>query len=351
MTPADGGRLKIVDDVVDAAGAGVPLPSRAAYALRVSVLDACNLRCTYCAPGALSAPMSSSRWLTPAEHARLAPHFAAAHVKKVRFTGGEPLLRPDLVDVVAAWRRALPGATLALTTNGTRLVERLDALVQAGLDRVTVHLDTLRDDRYAALMGPSSSVARVLAAVDAARAHARLAEVKLNVVVQRGKNDDELVDFVRWSRATGVHVRFIELMRTGSADAVVDDAFFAGRDVVARLRARPVPRQSPSDPAALYATSLHDDHGHGEVVFGVIASDTEPFCGACDRLRLTADGRLRGCLYDSGGVPLGDALRRGVDDDALRALVQGGVRGKRSFHPSSTTADDRARFSMADVGG
>lgn len=347
MTPADGGRLKIVDDagVAAGAGAGVPLPAREAYALRVSVLDACNLRCTYCAPGSLSAPMSSSHWLTPAEHARLAPHFAAAQVKKVRFTGGEPLLRKELVEVVAAWRGALPDAVLALTTNATRLVLRVDALAGAGLDRVTVHLDTLREDRYGPLMGTASSVAHVLAAVDVARA--RFAEVKCNVVVQRGKNDDELADFLRWSRATGVQVRFIELMRTGSADDVVDDAFFAGRDVVARLSARGVPRQQPSDPAALYTASVDG----GDVVFGVIASDTEPFCGACDRLRLTADGRLRGCLYESGGLALGTALRTGVDDDALRALVQGGVRGKRSFHPLSTTPRDRARFSMADVGG
>lgn len=347
MTPADGGRLKIVDDTVDPRGGrgGVPLPMRTAWALRVSVLDACNLRCTYCAPGTLSAPMPSSKWLTPAEHARLAPHLGALQVKKVRFTGGEPLLRKDLVDVIDAWRTALPDAVLALTTNGTKLVEQIEPLVACGLDRVTVHLDTLREDRYGALMGTASSVAHVLRAIDVARA--RFAEVKVNVVVQRGKNDDELHAFLRWSRASGVHVRFIELMRTGSADDVVDDAFFAGREVVSRLGGRPLPRHNPSDPAALFAASVDGD----DVVFGLIASDTEPFCSACDRLRLTADGRLRGCLYEAGGVPLGEALRRGIDDDALRALVASGVRSKRSFHPLSTTAGDRARFSMADIGG
>jgi cyclic pyranopterin phosphate synthase len=343
VSPADGSRLKIVDDVGDDA-AGAPLPARAAYSLRVSVLDACNLRCTYCAPGALAAPMSSSRWLSPAEHARLAPSFAAVPVKKVRFTGGEPLLRADLEAVVAAWRAALPSADLALTTNATRLVARVDALRSVGLDRVTVHLDTLREERYGALMGEASSVAQVLRALDVARA--RFAEVKLNVVVQRGRNDDELLDFVRWSRGSGAQVRFIELMRTGSADDVVDDAFFAGRDVVARLHARPLARRDASDPAALFAADVDGV----DVVFGVIASDTEPFCGACDRLRLTADGRLRGCLYESGGVALGAALRQGVDDDALRALVQRGVRGKRSFHPLATGVA-RVPFSMADVGG
>jgi cyclic pyranopterin phosphate synthase len=336
VSAADGG-LPIVDNGAHGPR-GLPLPRRRSYALRVSVLDACNLRCTYCAPGSLSSPMQASRWLGAAEHAALAPHFAAVGVRKVRFTGGEPLLRPDLHDVVAAWRQALPTAELALTTNGTRLLEQARSLRAAGIDRVTVHLDTLRRDRYQALMGKGSpeqvqeGIAVALRTFD---------EVKLNVVVQRGKNDDELADFLRWSTRTGVQVRFIELMRTGSANDVVDDVFMAGREVVQRLGALPRPRREASDPAALFERD--------GVVFGVIASDTESFCSACDRLRLTADGRLRGCLYESGGVPLGEALRHGASRDDVAALVVAGVNSKRSFHPSTT--ETRVPFSMADVGG
>lgn len=320
----------------------LPPAERSRFALRVSVLDACNLRCTYCAPGALSQPMRSTQWLTAAEHAMLAPHFAAVGVDKVRFTGGEPLLRPDLVDVVVAWRAALPGAELALTTNGTQLVEQAAALHAAGISSVTVHLDTLRRDRYPSLMGTRGSPEQALEGV--AVAVRLFAEVKLNVVLQRGKNDDELADFLAWSKRTGVQVRFIELMRTGSANNVVDDVFMSGAEAVRRLSARPVGRRHPSDPAALFVA----DNVADGVVFGVIASDTAPFCGACNRLRLTADGRLRGCLYESGGVGLGVALRDDRVGD-VAGLVFAGVAGKRSFHPS--TAEERAPFSMADVGG
>jgi GTP 3',8-cyclase len=147
VSPADGG-LPIVDQP-----RGVHLPRRASYALRVSVLDACNLRCTYCAPGTVTSPTPKTQWLSAAEHAALAPHFAAIGVRKVRFTGGEPLLRDDLGDVVAAWRKALPDAELAVTTNATRLIEQASMLRTAGIDRVTVHLDTLHRERYEALMG------------------------------------------------------------------------------------------------------------------------------------------------------------------------------------------------------
>lgn len=339
MTP-DGG-LPIVDAPVGAA-----LPRRTSYALRVSLLDACNLRCAYCAPGSVTGPLARARWLDAAAHARLARQFARAPlggaspalVRKVRFTGGEPLLRDDVVDIVARWRAALPLAELALTTNATRLVERGAALRAAGLERVTVHLDTLRADRYERLMG-KGSLAAILDALSFARR--TFDGVKLNMVVQRGENDDELASFLAFSRVTGIQVRFIELMRTGSADAVVDARFFPGRDVVAALGARPVPRAHPSDPAALFEAD--------GVTFGVIASDTEPFCSACDRLRLTADGHLRRCLYESGGVDVGAALAAGVDDDALARLLDHAIAGKRSFHPLTQAA--RLPFSMADVGG
>lgn len=316
-----------------------PQPRRTSYALRVSVLDACNLACGYCAPGTVSAPTKKLGLLTPEEHTALAPLLRDAGVRKVRFTGGEPLLRAELVDIVAAWRHAMPSAELALTTNGTNLLSCADALRRAGLDRVTVHLDTLRRDRYASLMGLGSPE-QVLEGVAVARR--TFDEVKLNVVVQRGRNDDEIEDFLALSARTGVEVRFIEIMSTGSADAFARDAFVSGREVVERAGGGPLPRRDEADPAALFTSA-------GGVRFGVIASDSEPFCAACDRLRLTADGRLRGCLYEGGGAPLGGALRRGAAAGEIAALIETAVAGKRSFHP--LTDAERVPFSMADVGG
>jgi cyclic pyranopterin phosphate synthase len=147
--------------------------------------------------------------------------------------------------------------------------------------------------------------------------------------------------------ALGVEVRFIELMNTGSAKDYAKDAFISGHELRQRLGSTAISRRHPSDPAALH-------HTKAGVVFGVIASDTEPFCDACDRLRLSADGRVRGCLYEAGGVPLGAALRAGSDDDCLVALLDRALHEKRSFHPSTaltTAATARPAFSMADVGG
>jgi cyclic pyranopterin phosphate synthase len=197
-------------------------------------------------------------------------------------------------------------------------------------------------------MGDLGDVDVVFDAVAAAK-DAGLA-VKWNVVVQRGRNDDELGAILNEAQQRKLEVRFIELMNTGSARGYVAEVFIAGRDIVdvvagARRGVRALPRRHPSDPAALY------EDGHG-TVFGVIASDTEPFCADCDRLRLSADGRLRGCLYQPGGLALGATLRRSVDDEGLHAVaavLDAALDDKRSHHPLSPLA--RAPFSMADVGG
>lgn len=312
----------------------------ARYSLRVSVLEQCQLSCAYCNPGSVTPPAARDRWLDASAYLRLARLFRARGVVKVHITGGEPLVRHDVVDVVAAFKEAMPEADLALTTNALRLAPMVDAFARAGLRRVTVHLDTLRADRYGALMGEGSP-ATVLAAASLARA-ALGNGVKMNVVLQRGRNDDELVEFLAMSRDTGIEVRFIELMNTGSADEYTRAVFMPGRDVVTALGATPLPRRHASDPAALFQS-------REGVVFGIIASDTEPFCADCDRLRLTADGRLRGCLYQSGGIPLGAALASGASDDTIAALIDTALDDKRSWHP--LVAAHRVPFSMADVGG
>lgn len=311
--------------------------------LRVNLLEQCQLRCGYCRPGLLRRPTAAGERLTADDYWRLGQAFAAAGVTKVRFTGGEPLLRPDLGAVLVAFGEALPAARLAFTTNGQRLGAWLRTRERALVHAVTVHVDSLRPERYRELMGDGSPTAPL----EAARAAKALGLVtKLNVVVQRGLNDDELPEFLRWSRETGIEVRFIELMNTGSATEFTRRHFVSGADIIARIAAQepvqPAGRRDPSDPAALYA--LADG-----TRFGLIASDTQPFCRACTRLRLSPSGQLRTCLYQPEGLDLRAHLRRGVGLGELASAVRAAVRGKQSHHPRE--AAERVAFSMADIGG
>ncbi len=306
--------------------------------LRVSVTDRCAYRCAYCRPGSVAPFVAGEDRLTVEDYRALMPAFADACVTKVRFTGGEPLLRADLEEIVRAFREGLPHARLALTTNGHRLASRIASLAAAGLGAATVHVDTLRPDRYRALM-VDDDLEPVLAAV--LRAKPTLA-VKLNVVVQRGRNDDELGDFLRFSRDTSIQVRFIELMNTGSSVAYTREAFVSGREIVERVNGTLLGRAHPSDPAVLHRTPEG-------VVFGVIASDTAPFCVDCNRLRLSAIGELRGCLYQPRGVDMKGALESNGRVD-VAALVRRAAAEKQSFHPSRAPLV-RLRFSMAETGG
>lgn len=313
------------------------------WSLRVSVVERCPYHCAYCRPE--DANRKDRRpALSADDYGVVAASLAGLGVEKVRFTGGEPLLRSDLADIVAAFRAHLPEADLALTTNGQLLARRLDALAAAGLRRATLHLDSLDPERYRAWMG-DGDVGGVLDAALAARD--RLAEVKINTVVQRGRNDDEIGAFLDLSRRTGLEVRFIELMNTGAAVGYVRDVFMSGREIVAAVAARvpvePLARRSPHDPAALWRTA-------DGVTFGVIASDTAPFCAACDRLRLSSGGELRGCLYQPDGVPLLPLLRRG-DAAALREAVRAAMASKQSHHPALAPTKRRLPFSMASIGG
>jgi cyclic pyranopterin phosphate synthase len=307
------------------------------FTLRVNVGEQCQLDCGYCRPSLAPVTVARER-LTAAHYGWLAEALAGLPLGKVRFTGGEPLLRDDLVDIVYAFRRALPQVSLAVTTNGAMLPAQLTRLTRAGLDAATVHLDSLWPERYRALMG-GGQLSFALRGV--AEAKAQLKQVKVNVVLQRGRNDDELDDFLDWSAREGVEVRFIELMNTGSACEYTRAHFVAGAEVVQRLKAEPVPRRSAHDPAALYRAR--------GVVFGVIASDTAPFCAACDRLRLSPSGLLRGCLYAPPGLDVGAMLRGGASLSQLRSALRVALAEKQSHHPSQALA--RAPFSMAAVGG
>jgi cyclic pyranopterin phosphate synthase len=287
-------------------------------ALRISVTDRCNLRCQYCMPAAAYDWLPAESLLSFDELARLARLFVSLGVSKVRLTGGEPLLRPHLERFVGQLA-GLPGLTdLALTTNGTRLAGSASALRAAGLHRITVSLDTLRGERMKAMARHDRS-ADVLSGIAAAQA-AGFGRIKLNTVVIRGVNDDELVDIVQFAATRGLEPRFIEYMDVGGASEWEMGQVMPGAEIVARLAeamggAEPLPRKDdPHAPAELWRV------GSGTVI-GVVTSTTAPFCRACDRSRLTADGRWYRCLYAEEGTDLSAPLRSGATDEDLLETI------------------------------
>jgi cyclic pyranopterin phosphate synthase len=290
--------------------------------LRVSVTDRCNLRCSYCMPEQDYAWLPREDILHFEEIERLADVFIALGVDKIRLTGGEPLLRRGLPDLVArlAGRPAI--RDLALTTNGVLLAQQVVALREAGLHRITISLDTLRADRFRDLTR-MNDLPRVLAGIDAATPV--FPGLKIDTVVIRGVNDDELPDLLEFGRERGAEVRFIEYMDVGGATHWSMQRVMSSRDMLDVLTARygpiaPVGERS-SAPAVRYR--LPDG-----LTFGIIASTTQPFCRDCDRSRLTADGLWFLCLYADAGVDLRKALRDGAPTEALADLIQARWKGR-----------------------
>ncbi|MGH7585425.1 MAG: GTP 3',8-cyclase MoaA [Gemmatimonadales bacterium] len=291
---------------------------RPLHSLRLSVTDRCNFRCRYCMPEEDYVWLPRSSILSFEEMERVVRAFAACGVSALRLTGGEPLLRRGLPDLVRPLS-AVPGVTdLALTTNGSLLEEHASELRAAGLQRVTVSLDTLRPERAEAF-ARTRLHGHVLAGIRAA-ARTGLVPLKLNVVVVRGFNDDELPDLVEFGRAVGAEVRFIEYMDVGGATLWSPDQVVPKEEILARVgerfgTARPLrDRADSAAPAERYEL----DDG---TVLGVIASVTAPFCRHCDRSRVTADGTWYTCLYADDGVDLRAPLREGMDEAGLARLI------------------------------
>ena len=293
-------------------------------ALRVSVTDRCNLRCRYCMPEDEYVWLPRASLLTFEELTRLVGVFAGLGVAKVRLTGGEPLLRHDLATLAGMLGR-VPGVTdVALTTNGLLLARQAAALRAAGLRRVTVSLDTLRPERMREF-ARSTGHADVLAGLTAAQ-QAGFAPLKLNTVVVRGFNDDEVEDLVEFARERGAEPRFIEYMDVGGATRWSPEQVVSRDELLRRLAARygavtPLPEPGGSAPAERFR--LPDG-----MTVGIIASTTAPFCGTCDRGRLTADGTFFLCLYAERGLDLREPLRAGASDDDLARLVVEAWRGR-----------------------
>jgi cyclic pyranopterin phosphate synthase len=316
----------------------VPLPDvfgRPLRSLRVSVTDRCNMRCRYCMPEQDYVWLPRSSILSFEEIDRLTGIFAGLGVTKLRLTGGEPLLRHDLPTLVEMLHRRPELEDLALTTNGILLARHAAALRNAGLDRVTVSLDTLRPERMREF-ARSARHAEVLEGIAAARS-AGLG-LKLNTVVIRGYNDDELLDLVQFSQAAGAELRFIEYMDVGGATGWSMDQVVSQAEILGRLEQQYGAIEPVERPDAAPAERYRLPDG---TTFGVIASTTAPFCRSCNRARLTADGTWLLCLYSESGLDLRDALRLGASDEEIAGRIRAAwsVRADRGAELRATTSN------------
>ena len=312
--------------------------------LRISVTDRCNFRCTYCMPAEGMVWQPRDHLLTFEEIERIARVCVERFgFDSIRLTGGEPTVRARLPLLVE--RLAALDVDLSLTTNGSTLDGTAHDLAAAGLDRINVSLDSLRPERFAALTR-RDELPRVVSGIRAAVA-AGFAPVKVNVVVVRGSNDDEVVDFARFGRDEGVQVRFIEFMPLDADERWDRAAVVPSAEIVAAIDAVfPLERLTRDhDPAERHRYR----DGGGEV--GVIGSVTEPFCASCDRVRLTADGQLRACLFATDEVDLRALLRGGADDDALADALSRTVAAKWAGHGISNVHFIRPARSMSEIGG
>jgi cyclic pyranopterin phosphate synthase len=312
--------------------------------LRISVTDRCNFRCTYCMPADGLEWLPRDDLLTFEEITRLA-RLAVERFgfDSIRLTGGEPTVRAELPKLVAML--APLGADLALTTNGASLRLLADDLFHAGLARINISCDSLQADRFAQ-MTRRDALDRVLDGIDAAVA-AGFDPVKVNAVLMRGVNDDEILDFARFGRDKGVVVRFIEFMPLDATGEWTPDSVVSEAEIVETIsEVFPLePVERGHDPAGHYRYA----DGAGE--FGVIASVTNEFCSTCDRVRLTAEGQFRSCLFALDEHDLRGPLRRGATDDELAEIIEGAVAAKWAGHAIGQVQFIRPSRSMSQIGG
>jgi cyclic pyranopterin phosphate synthase len=327
---------------------------RALRDLRISVTDRCNFRCTYCMPREVFDAgyefLPHSQILTFEEIVRLARVFAALGTQKIRLTGGEPLLRRNIDRLVAMLREALPRVDLTLTTNGSALRAHAKALHAAGLDRVTVSLDSLDDATFRAMNDADFPVAKVLEGIDAAAA-AGLGPIKVNMVVKRGVNDRQVVDMARHFRGSGHVVRFIEFMDVGSTNGWRMDDVVPSAEIVRRIGAEFPLASAEANYTGEVAQRWRYLDGRGEI--GVISSVTQAFCSTCTRARLSTDGHLYTCLFAQRGYDLKARLRAGADDaslaDAVAAIWQ--RRGDRYSELRTAETAKARKVEMSFIGG
>jgi GTP 3',8-cyclase len=292
---------------------------RIAKKLRISVTDKCNMRCRYCMPKNNTKWFDSTEVLSFEEIIRLSSILANLGVEKIRITGGEPLVRPLIENLIKSIAKIPHIKNIGLTTNGLLLLERVEKLKSSGLNSVNISLDSFKEDRFKMMTG-INGLGKVISSIQKAREAGF--DVKINTVVIRGWNDDEVVEFANFARRTGITVRFIEFMPLDGTGIWRSDLVFSKKEMIEKLESgigevSPVLEQQISAPAKLYSFS----DGIGTV--GFIPSVTEPFCNQCDRIRLTSDGRFLTCLFENPGYDIKSYLRRGASDEELsQCLIQ-----------------------------
>jgi cyclic pyranopterin phosphate synthase len=322
---------------------------RAIRDLRISLTDRCNFRCTYCLPHGEPAIAAKESILTFEETARLAGIFVSNGIEKIRLTGGEPLVRrrvPDLVRMLSALKPGL--RDLALTTNGYDLPRHIHDLKLAGLDRVTISLDSLDRGLFTEITGVDA-LERTLAAIRSA-ADAGFAPIKINAVIVRGRNETQIVPLARFARDTGHSVRFIEFMPLDSSHAWSRDQVVSGAEIRAAIEdVFPLELREPTRGSSTAWNYRFADGSPGEV--GIIAPVTESFCGACSRIRLTADGKIRTCLFSTREHDLLGPLRKGASDDEIASMIANAVWQKEPGHNINEPEFVPASRSMSFIGG
>jgi cyclic pyranopterin phosphate synthase len=334
-------------------GALVDARGRNLRDLRISVTDRCNFRCVYCMPRETFDRdfkfLPHAEILSFEETARLARVFAGVGVKKIRLTGGEPLVRRDLHRLVALLAQ-IPGLDLTLTTNGSLLAKQAEALAQAGLKRITVSLDSLDDATFRALNDADYPVARVLEGIEAAAA-AGMAPIKINMVVKRGVNDGHVLAMAERWRGSGRIVRFIEYMDVGSTNGWRMDDVVPAAEIVKTIGARYPLEPVDPDYRGEVAERWRYTDGAGEI--GVIASVTQAFCRDCNRLRLSAEGSLYTCLFAQQGHDLKWLLRRGASDEEIVNEIAAVWRARDDRYSEIRTAEtaQARKIEMSYIGG
>lgn len=321
--------------------------------LRISVTDRCNFRCVYCMPKDVFGPgfefLPHGELLTFEEIVRVAKLFHGFGVQKIRLTGGEPLLRRDVEKLIDMLATELPATVLTLTTNGSTLKAKAEALKAAGLSRITVSLDSLDDTTFKAMNDVAFPVAKVLEGIEAARTAGF--EVKINMVVKRGVNDAHVVDMARHFKGTGSIVRFIEFMDVGTTNGWKMDRVVPSADIVHAIAG-----VFPCEPAQANYTGevakrWRYKDGSGE--FGVISSVTQPFCNTCTRARLSSDGTMYTCLFASKGYDFKSLLREGKSDDEIREAIAAiwRVRDDRYSEIRTSETAKARKVEMSFIGG
>lgn len=317
--------------------------------LRLSLTDRCNFRCFYCLPNGEPPLARKDTILTFEEIEAICEIFVDLGIEKIRLTGGEPLLRKDvekLVEKLASHKPKLKD--LALTTNGHTLPARAKDLKRHGLDRVTISLDSLKPDKFKEITGVDK-LSQVLEAIDAAK-KAGLDPVKVNAVIVRDRNDDEIVDFARFARDWDISMRFIEFMPLDSGHEWKREMVVSGKEIRAAIaEVFPIELRQKSRGAETSWNYRFSDSGKGEI--GIIAPVTEMFCGACSRIRLTADGQIRTCLFSNTEHDLRGAIRSGASRDEIIDFIKMAILEKEASHQINDSDFIQPSRTMSFIGG